>query len=165
MSTCASCTPEAGGSDGLTGHFAPEHLTTSDAFVDDAPVFVCGPAALMDDVRAFYDERGREDLVHTEAFTAPAAYVPDPDEPVSGELRFSGSSRTADNDGRTILEQAESAGLTPEFGCRMGICFSCTAPKKSGCTRNVLTGEIDNDTDKHIQLCISAPVGDVELDI
>jgi ferredoxin-NADP reductase len=148
-----------------TGHFTPQHLTGSSAFVADAPVFVCGPAGLMDDVREFYDSRGAGDLVHSEAFTAPAAFVPDPDEPVTGEIRFARSGKQAENDGRTLLEQAESAGLSPEFGCRMGICFSCTAPKKSGCTRNVLSGELDTDTDKHIQLCISAPVGDVELDI
>lgn len=153
------------GKGALTGHFTGEHLTTSSAFVEDAPVFVCGPAALMDDVRAFYESRGAGDLVHSEAFQAPAAFVPDPDEPVTGEIRFARSGTQADNDGRTLLEQAESAGLSPEFGCRMGICFSCTAPKKSGCTRNVLSGELDTDTDKHIQLCISAPVGDVELDI
>lgn len=154
-----------GGTAALTGHFTADHLTTSSAYIDDAPVYVCGPAALMDDVRAFYESRGATDLVHSEAFTAPAAFVPDPDEPVSGEIRFARSGKQAENDGRTLLEQAESAGLTPEFGCRMGICFSCTAPKKSGCTRNVLSGELDTDTDKHIQLCISAPVGDVELDL
>ncbi len=47
----------------------------------------------------------------------------------------------------------------------MGICFSCTAVKKSGCTRNVLTGETDVESDKQIQLCINAPVGSVEIDI
>ncbi|MGZ8179146.1 ferredoxin reductase [Williamsia sp. SKLECPSW1] len=148
-----------------SGHFVADHLVTSSAFTDDAPVFVCGPAGLMDDVREFYSARGALELVHSEAFTAPDAFVPDPDEPVTGEIRFSRSGAQAENDGRTLLEQAEAAGLTPEFGCRMGICFSCTAPKKSGCTRNVLSGELDTDTDKHIQLCISAPVGDVEIEI
>ena len=47
----------------------------------------------------------------------------------------------------------------------MGICFSCVATKKSGCTRNVLTGEIDDESDTQIQLCISAPVGSVDIDI
>lgn len=42
-------------------------------------------------------------------------------------LRFATSGITAENDGRPILEQAEAAGLQPEFGCRMGICFACTA--------------------------------------
>jgi hypothetical protein len=47
----------------------------------------------------------------------------------------------------------------------MGICFSCTQVKTSGCTRNVLTGELNSDPDVEVQLCINAPVGDVALDI
>ena len=95
----------------------------------------------------------------------PAPAAVDPNEPVSGEITFAASGRTATNDDRTLLEQAEAAGLTPEFGCRMGICFSCTTIKKAGCTRNVLTGDIDSEADKQIQLCINAPVGDVEIEV
>ena len=36
----------------------------------------------------------------------------------------------------------------------MGICFSCTKVKTSGCTRNVRTGETHTDPDTEIQLCI-----------
>ena len=60
---------------------------------------------------------------------------------------------------------AASAGLTPEFGCRMGICFTCTRVKESGCTRNLRTGELNSDPDVQIQLCISAPVGDVAVNL
>ncbi len=150
--------------DGPTGHFRPEHLTQLAPEFAEAQTFLCGPGALMDAVRDFYTDRGLEHTLHSEAFTAPSR-APDPDVPVSGTLSFASSARTAVNNGHTILEQAEAAGLSPEFGCRMGICFSCSAVKKSGCTRNVLTGDIDTDSDTHIQLCISAPVGDVEIDI
>jgi hypothetical protein len=47
----------------------------------------------------------------------------------------------------------------------MGICFTCTKVKTSGCTRNVRTGELHNDPDTEVQLCISAPVGDVAIDL
>jgi stearoyl-CoA 9-desaturase NADPH oxidoreductase len=70
-----------------------------------------------------------------------------------------------ENSGATLLEQAEAAGLTPEYGCRMGICFTCTKVKTSGCTRNVLNGELHTDPDTEVQLCISAPVGDVAIDL
>ncbi|SKW63753.1 putative oxidoreductase [Mycobacteroides abscessus subsp. abscessus] len=80
-------------------------------------------------------------------------------------LRFATSGITAENDGRPILEQAEAAGLQPEFGCRMGICFACTAVKTSGCTRNLRTGDENDDPDQHIQLCITAPVGDVSINL
>ena len=47
----------------------------------------------------------------------------------------------------------------------MGICFSCTQTKLSGCTRNVRDGELNSDPDTEIQLCINVPVGDVQIDI
>lgn len=143
--------------------FGPDHLTGIADF-DVADLFVCGPSELMKAVTTHYDAAGLTQRLHSEAFTVEPIVV-DPNEPVSGELVFSRSGTSATNDGRTILDQAESAGLSPESGCRMGICLSCTAIKKSGCTRNVLTGDIDSEADTQIQLCINAPVGDVEIEV
>ena len=81
------------------------------------------------------------------------------------QISFAASGTSADNTGATLLEQAEAAGLTPEYGCRMGICFSCTQVKTSGCTRNIRTGETNSDPDAEIQLCINVPVGDVAIDL
>ena len=47
----------------------------------------------------------------------------------------------------------------------MGICFSCITTKTSGRVRDLRTGETDDDPDHPIQLCVSAPVGDVTLDL
>lgn len=141
-------------------HFTAEHI--ADVLADGAQVYMCGPATLMDAVRAYADQAGIADDVHTEAFTL-AAPVIDEDQ-IGGSVTFGASEVTAENDGRTLLEQAESAGLNPEYGCRMGICFSCTKVRASGCTRNILTGELDSEPDSHIQLCVNAPVGDVEID-
>ena len=144
------------------GHFRADHLEGIPG-LSDADVFVCGPAALMDEVARVHAELAISQPLHSEAF-APVIPAVDPDS-VEGEVTFSSSGTSAANDGRPILDQAETAGLTPESGCRMGICFSCVATKKSGCTRNVLTGEIDDESDTQIQLCISAPVGSVDIDI
>lgn len=142
-------------------HFTGEHLA---GIADDAQIYLCGPASLMDAVREHCDSAGIADRLHSEAFTLTAPVI-DPNEPITGSLSFTDSGVTTENDGRTILEQAESAGLSPESGCRMGICFSCTKVKKSGCTRNILTGETDSEADTHIQLCVNAPVGDVEIEV
>ena len=82
-----------------------------------------------------------------------------------GSLAFSTTGTTVENNGRTILEQAEEAGLNPDYGCRIGICFSCVRKKDSGTTRNVLTGETCNEEDTNVKLCINAPVGDVSVDL
>lgn len=146
------------------GHFSAEHLAGIEG-LEDAEVFVCGPRGLLTAVTDYHEQARPNRQLHTEAFTAPDPIDLDPDEPVSGAITFSRSGRSVDNDGRSLLDQAEAAGLTPESGCRMGICFSCCTTKKSGTTRNVLTGDIDSETDTQIQLCINAPVGDVEIEV
>ena len=82
-----------------------------------------------------------------------------------GEVAFSRSGRATANTGASLLEQAEALGLTPEHGCRMGICFSCTSRKSEGTVRNVLTGEESSRPDEDIRICVSAPVGDCVVDL
>ncbi len=77
-----------------------------------------------------------------------------------GEVAFTRSGASAANTGASLLEQAEALGLAPEFGCRMGICFSCTSRKTAGTVRNVLTGEESSLPDEDIRICVSAPEGD-----
>lgn len=145
----------------VTGPFGPAHLESVAPWFRDAHTYVCGPAGLMTAVKNHYQALEIADRVFTEEFTLTAL----PAGPAEGTVSFSASGIESDNTGATLLEQAEAAGLNPEYGCRMGICFSCTAIKKSGCTRNVRTGETDSDPDQPIQLCINAPAGDVVIDI
>ena len=56
-------------------------------------------------------------------------------------------------------------GLTPEFGCRMGICFSCTSRKTAGTVRNVVTGAESSQPDEDIQICVNQPVGDCAVEL
>lgn len=156
---------ESGGGD-LDGFFDNTHLSAvapwiADPETADAQAYLCGPPGLMQGVREVFREFEVEHLLHTEEF-APAAAEPGE---AGGEVLFTKSGVAAENSGKTLLEQAEDAGLSPEYGCRMGICFSCTSVKKLGRTRNVRTGETDDEPDKKIQLCVSAPVGDVTVEI
>jgi ferredoxin-NADP reductase len=146
----------------LHGFFGQAHLDAAAPWHADAETFLCGPPGLMKSVRALYEERRLGGRLHSEDF-APAPFVADG--AIAGAVSFERSGLAADNTGATLLEQAEAAGLTPEFGCRMGICFTCTKVKTSGCTRDIRTGDTDADPDTEIQLCISVPVGDVALDL
>jgi stearoyl-CoA 9-desaturase NADPH oxidoreductase len=80
-------------------------------------------------------------------------------------VRFARSGVEADGTGAPLLDQAEAAGLTPQSGCRMGICHTCTCRKLEGAVRDVRTGEVSTAPDELIQICVNAPVGDVTLDI
>ncbi|MDT4905934.1 MAG: stearoyl-CoA 9-desaturase oxidoreductase [Pseudonocardiales bacterium] len=152
---------EVGGD--LHGLFHKKHLTAAAPWHAEAETFLCGPPGLMKAVSAHYVAHRLTDVLHTEDF-APAPVVP-LDGAVTGAVSFARSDISAPNTGDTLLEQAEAAGLTPEHGCRMGICFSCTQIKTSGCTQNIRTGEINSDPDTELQLCINRPVGDVAINI
>jgi stearoyl-CoA 9-desaturase NADPH oxidoreductase len=128
--------------------------------LDGVEAAVCGPPGLIDAVRDLWPEPER---VHSESFTPPSLELPGA--AASGTVRFLDSELTAPIGTGTLLEQAEAAGLTPEFGCRMGICHTCTCRKAAGPVRNVLTGEVSEEEDEDIQLCISVPVADVALEI
>lgn len=150
----------------LHGLFSLAHLDTADPDWRDGEVFVCGPGPLMDAVAEALRTEGLDDKLHEERFVAPAPVRPAGDAAAdTGSVAFARSGLTADVTGTSILDTAESVGLAPESGCRMGICHTCTRAKESGCVRNVLTGELSSDGPEDIQICISAPVGDVVVDL
>jgi ferredoxin-NADP reductase len=123
----------------------------------DAHVAVCGPQALIDAAKDLWPH------AQAETFTAPTLLVSG--EQATGTLRFVSSGTSAAIASGSLLEQAEAAGLNPEFGCRMGICQTCTCRKQAGAIKNLITGEISDEEDVNIQLCISVPAGDVALEL
>ncbi|MGH3977812.1 MAG: ferredoxin reductase [Pseudonocardiaceae bacterium] len=142
----------------LSGRFDPSHVDG----LGDVPAWVCGPASLVESVRAQWTGPAR---LRTEYFTPPTPVaVPDDGEP-HGEVEFAGSGKRVANTGAPLLEQAEAAGLKAEFGCRMGICFSCTRRKTAGTVRQLNTGALSTEPDSDIQLCVTVPVGDVRIDL
>jgi ferredoxin len=86
-----------------------------------------------------------------------------PTEASGGRVAFADSGVDVVDDGRSLLEQAEAAGLAPESGCRMGICHTCTRRKTSGAVKNLITGAVSTTDGEDVQICITAPIGDVEL--
>jgi stearoyl-CoA 9-desaturase NADPH oxidoreductase len=122
-------------------------------------VAVCGPPNLIETVRGVWPER---ELVLSESFRPPAMKAT---AAAGGTLSFLHSGRSVPVGSGTLLEQAEAAGLTPEFGCRMGICHTCTCRKAAGAVQNLGSGEVSDQEDEDIQLCVSAPAGDVALEL
>lgn len=148
----------------LQGYFSQAHLDARVPDFAEAQTFLCGPPAMMASVEALWRNAGISDRLHLEHFTAQAV-ASARDENAEGDVRFARSERIAVNTGTNLLEQAEAAGLTPESGCRMGICYSCTCKKTSGKVRDTRTGQISDAGEEDIQLCVSVPVGTVTLDL
>lgn len=146
----------------IDGHFSPEHLPQADPCFVEAETFACGPPALLDAVRGTW-ANGLEHRLHVESFVPPT-FVP-VGEPGEGAIRFAESGVEVENSGASLLEQAEGAGLSPAYGCRMGICHSCTCRKVAGTHRNLITGEVSSAPGEEIQICVSAALGDVSLEL
>ncbi len=66
--------------------------------------------------------------------------------------------------GGPLLEIAESAGLTPRFGCRRGVCHRCTTQLLAGTTVNTRDGTVSEPGDA-VRICVSTPVTNVELNL
>jgi ferredoxin-NADP reductase len=139
----------------LAGRFGADHLAA--AMPSPDAVFVCGPMALVEAVREHCEN------VYTESFVPPLFETPA--NPSGGRITFADSGIDAVDDGRSLLEQAESVGLTPQNGCRMGICHTCTRRKTVGTVRNLVTGAVSTAPDEDVQICVSVPVGDVDLSL
>ena len=137
----------------LTGHFDADHLAV--AMPEPDAVYVCGPQALVDAVRTHAPDAKSESFV-------PPVFTPST-ETAGGTVSFADSGVTVTDDGRPLLDQAEDAGLTPESGCRMGICHSCTRRKTSGVVKNLTTGVMSSTEAEDVQICVSVPVGDVDI--
>ena len=164
VSVVTVLTRDRAGSDlALTGHLTPEHVDAVLPDPTDVPTYVCGPAALIEDATDIWSAAGLAELLHVERFQ-PAAPA-EADAAATGTITLTRSGRTIENDGRPLLDQAESAGLSPESGCRMGICHTCIKPKLAGQVRDTRDGRVSSCDPEDIQLCINVPVGDVELEL
>jgi ferredoxin-NADP reductase len=64
-----------------------------------------------------------------------------------------------------LLEQLESAGVSVPYGCRQGICNTCTCVRNSGTTADTFSGTVDNEPSQIIKLCVSRAAGNIELDL
>jgi stearoyl-CoA 9-desaturase NADPH oxidoreductase len=152
----------APGTGELDGHFSPAHLPQADPDFTAAETFACGPPALLDAVRGTW-ANGLEQRLHVESFVPPSLLPVG--EPGTGSIRFADSNLEVENTGASILEQAERAGIPAQSGCRMGICHTCTCRKVSGTVKNLLTEEVSATPDEEIQLCVSAPLGDLVIEL
>jgi ferredoxin-NADP reductase len=151
---------------GAGPRFSVEALEAFDAAWAACEAFVCGPALLNQAAASIWATHGLAHRLHIEHFatsaTAPASSLANP----KCRLVFARSRREVVGRAEvSLLEHAEAAGLKPAYGCRMGICRTCTCRKLSGTVRNQLTGESSSEADEEIRLCISTPLSDVTLDL
>ncbi|MFZ1414824.1 MAG: pyridoxamine 5'-phosphate oxidase family protein [Defluviicoccus sp.] len=112
---------------------------------DDYDFYLCGPAGFMQSLYDGLIALGiRADRIHYESFGPATVLAHDPP-PASAvpmaaiavgpvAVRFAASQVEAEwtADKGTLLELAEAAGLSPNFGCRAGICGTCATRLSCG---------------------------------
>ena len=118
---------DAPGTGDLDGFFTADQLAAAEPSWADAEAFVCGPAPLMNAVRAHYADAGLAARHHDEAFTLDQVIA----ESTGGTVTFCGAGTTTTDDGRALLEQAEDAGLTPRVRLPHGHLPHLPAPARS----------------------------------
>lgn len=146
-----------------SGHLTRAQLRVLEPAHLEAETYVCGPPSLIAATRALWSREDLQERVHSESFLPPRPAARTGEK--GGSVRFTASGLEVPSDGGTLLEQAERAGLSPAYGCRMGICHTCTCRKLSGAVRNLTSGELSTHEEQEIQICVSMPAGDVELDL
>lgn len=147
----------------------PQYL--SDQHLDQVPgvnarrCYLCGPKGLMDLATELLNKRGiRDERIHCTFFAAASA--PLANEDLGGVVQFARSELTVSSEGdAALLDIAEAAKLSPQYGCRMGICHQCSCRKTSGTVVNRVTGKTSGPGEESIQLCVSIPQGPVTLDL
>jgi ferredoxin-NADP reductase len=156
---------------GLTGFFDASHIASLDIDPATAMVHLCGPGPLAASVSAWIEDAsgptgGVTDRLRIETFYPPVALIDG--DALDGTISLTTSDMALLSDGRSILEQAEGAGLRPEHGCRMGICHTCTRHVTSGSVRNLIDGTVETATGTspvEARICVSAAHGDCAVDL
>jgi ferredoxin-NADP reductase len=127
----------------------------------DRQVYACGPEELLDDAESHWKASGLLESLHLERF-APSFTAGGE----GGHVTFATSKKEADVDGATtLLEAGEQEGIEMPFGCRMGICHTCTVRMVSGAIRDLRNGDETSGENTNIQTCVTAAAGDCVLEV
>jgi stearoyl-CoA 9-desaturase NADPH oxidoreductase len=144
------------------GRLEPESLDEVCPDWRDRETYACGPGAMLDALRDHFKSAGVAERLHVESFEHIVLTGATGE---GGTITFSGSEITAECDGATaILDAGENAGAVLPFGCRMGICHTCTGILRDGAVRDLRTGDVTRAATE-IRTCVNSPDGDITLEL
>lgn len=126
---------------------------------ENPDIYCCGPAGFMKTVSDFAKKHNLN--YYQEAFGLALPSLND-DSQFNVQVNSSAYVVSANN---ALLPQFEAKQLPVKRGCGIGICHQCQCIKKSGVVRNLKTGELSDNGEQLIQLCVSQPVSDLELQL
>lgn len=142
----------------LTRDKSPQ-LTTHINIDDNPDIYCCGPAAFMQKIAHFANQHHL--TYYQEAFGLALPSLND-------DSQFTVKINNDHHDvaaNEVLLTQFEAKKLPVQRGCGIGICHQCQCIKKTGVVRNLKTGELSDNGEQLIQLCVSQAVSDLELQL
>lgn len=140
-------------------HLSQDLLSQKVEGFEQRECYACGAANMMQSLTQIYQGLDLIDHLHTEYFQITV------DHTQNAQMVTFQRSQQQFQAQSNLLESAEQAGLRPAHGCRMGICNTCSCTKVQGVVRNLLTGELDQNNNTQIKLCISQAVSPVVINL
>jgi ferredoxin-NADP reductase len=124
--------------------------------------YACGPGPMLDAITEHFESAEIDERLHLERFSLELGG----DGGEGGTVTFRNTGKTVDVDGATtVLEAGEEAGIGMPYGCRMGICHTCTLTLVSGKVRDLRNGDEFDSPNEPVQTCVTAAVGACTFDI
>lgn len=139
---------------GIDGRFSIEEIKELVPDLNDRAIYACGPSKMLDELEANLPK------VHTERFTLERGST----DAQGGVVKFPGRGEVEVDGATTILEAGEKIGVQLPYGCRMGICATCTQQLADGTARDLRTGET-HEAGERFRACVCVPAGDVEIEL
>lgn len=131
-----------------------------------AQVLLCGPQRLESAMRACMQRDNRLEQLQVERFSPAITPVRPSGKSRTHRVRLCRSEKELQvRSDRPLLEQLEQAGLRPPHGCRRGLCHTCKVVLRSGRVHSERATQVEDERPIHIQLCVSHPRSDLELEL
>lgn len=134
-------------------------LTAQDASATVA--YACGPHAFVQAAASLL--KGQVAQWFEESFSLPAL-ASGTGETVQVTLLKQGRVLEIANN-QPILAALQAAGINRPYGCRMGVCNTCSCRKVKGISQNLLSGDSAHEEEAALKICISSATSNIELDI
>ncbi|MEQ9327697.1 MAG: MOSC domain-containing protein [Rhodospirillales bacterium] len=133
---------------------------------EGAHIHVCGPAAMVNEVRDIQTGLGRRnDLLRYELFAAAEeTAIVDAAESATVRLQPDGIAATWRRGDGPLLEWIENhTGHRPPAACRSGLCRTCRARLRRGSV--AYPAGISPPSSAEVLLCCARPAGDIEIEL
>lgn len=128
--------------------------------VESSQISACGPDGFVAAARKLLASRAAE--FRCESFSPP------PPSATTGVARITLAQRGQTVEvprGQPLLGALEALGVSVIAGCRRGICHTCSCAKREGSSRDLRDGSESNEPSSALQLCVSAALGDLVLEL